>query len=104
MQATFESKGLPAISALAYANARDLLPIIRWNERHGIKFFRLSSGAPSTEPSLKDVIMLVLEASIEAAIEPCIETSARPRIEPFIALAEEQYNLLWFSTCKCSFP
>lgn len=44
-QATFESKGLPAVSQLALANAKDLVPLIRWNHRHGIQFFRLSSGA-----------------------------------------------------------
>ncbi|KAF5843403.1 UV-endonuclease UvdE-domain-containing protein [Dunaliella salina] len=43
VKATFQSKGLPAVSALALANARDLLPLIRWNGRHGIQFFRLSS-------------------------------------------------------------
>jgi len=29
LQASFESKGLPLLSALALANARDLLPLIR---------------------------------------------------------------------------
>lgn len=29
VQATWEAKGLPAVSALALANARDLVPLIR---------------------------------------------------------------------------
>ncbi|KAG2488277.1 hypothetical protein HYH03_013127 [Edaphochlamys debaryana] len=39
----FDSKGLPHVSKLALANARDLLPLIHWNEAHGIRLFRLSS-------------------------------------------------------------
>ncbi|WIA11494.1 hypothetical protein OEZ85_011607 [Tetradesmus obliquus] len=35
--------GLAKVSELALANARDLLPLIRWNEAHGIRLFRLSS-------------------------------------------------------------
>lgn len=42
-QKTFESKGLAHVSGLVLANARDLLALIRWNARHGIQFFRLSS-------------------------------------------------------------
>lgn len=40
---TFMSKGLPAASQLALQNIRDLLTILRWNEKHGIKVFRMSS-------------------------------------------------------------
>jgi UV DNA damage endonuclease len=35
--------GLAKVSQLALANARDLLPMILWNEAHGIRLFRLSS-------------------------------------------------------------
>ncbi|KAG2451514.1 hypothetical protein HYH02_004112 [Chlamydomonas schloesseri] len=43
-KAGFTGKGLPHVSRLALANARDLLPLLRWNEAHGIRLFRLSSG------------------------------------------------------------
>ncbi len=43
-KAGFQSKGLPFVSRLAAANARDLLAQIHWNEAHGIRLFRLSSG------------------------------------------------------------
>lgn len=40
---TFKERGLPYASELALQNCRDLLTILKWNEAHGIKFFRLSS-------------------------------------------------------------
>ncbi|KXZ55903.1 hypothetical protein GPECTOR_2g1454 [Gonium pectorale] len=43
-KAGFQAKGLAHVSRLALANARDLLPQIQWNEAHGIRLFRLSSG------------------------------------------------------------
>jgi hypothetical protein len=44
-KAGFTSRGLPYISSLTLRNARDLLPLVPWNEAHGIRLFRLSSGA-----------------------------------------------------------
>ncbi|KAJ9533148.1 hypothetical protein QJQ45_018245 [Haematococcus lacustris] len=44
VQKTFLEKGLPHVSSLALANAKDLGALIRWNARHGIQLFRLSSG------------------------------------------------------------
>jgi len=41
---TFDTKGLPHISALALANVTDLQKVIKWNEENGIKFYRVSSG------------------------------------------------------------
>lgn len=41
---TFETKGLPHISALALANVTDLEKVIHWNEENGFKFYRVSSG------------------------------------------------------------
>ncbi|KAI3435923.1 hypothetical protein D9Q98_001981 [Chlorella vulgaris] len=41
---TFEAEGLPRVSRLALANCRDLLPLIDWNRRHGIHFFRIPSA------------------------------------------------------------
>lgn len=40
---TFLDKGIAYASELILLNARDLLKILQWNEKHGIKFFRLSS-------------------------------------------------------------
>ncbi len=40
---TFDEKGLNYASELALENCRDLVKIIRWNEEHGIKFYRISS-------------------------------------------------------------
>ena len=40
---TFQEKGVAYASELALANCRDLLTILKWNEAHGFRFFRLSS-------------------------------------------------------------
>ena len=40
---TFQERGLPYASELALANCRDLLTVLKWNEQHDIRFFRLSS-------------------------------------------------------------
>ena len=40
---TFKDKGLDYASELALENCKDLIKILRWNETHGIRFFRLSS-------------------------------------------------------------
>ena len=43
---TFEAQRstLEGVSKLALANVQDLVKIIQWNERRGIKFFRISSN------------------------------------------------------------
>jgi UV DNA damage endonuclease len=41
---TFEAQGLAAVSRLALANCRDLLPLIQWNRQKGIHFFRIPSA------------------------------------------------------------
>ena len=40
---TFKAKGLPYASSLALQNTRDLITIIRWNHRHNINVFRITS-------------------------------------------------------------
>jgi len=40
---TFEDKGMAYASELAYANAKDLVKILRWNAEHNIKVFRMGS-------------------------------------------------------------
>ncbi|KAL2827573.1 UV-endonuclease UvdE-domain-containing protein [Aspergillus cavernicola] len=42
-QAPDVARGQRYVEALGLANARDLLKLIRWNDRYGIKFMRLSS-------------------------------------------------------------
>lgn len=41
---TFLQKGIPYASELSIQNARDLIEIIKWNEKNNIKFFRMSSN------------------------------------------------------------
>jgi UV DNA damage endonuclease len=37
------ARGLAYIQSLGLLNARDIVKMLRWNDRYGIKFFRLSS-------------------------------------------------------------
>lgn len=41
---TLDIKGVDYVSELALANAKDILPILEWNNQNGIGFFRLSSA------------------------------------------------------------
>ena len=54
---TFLAKGVPYASELALKNCQDLIKILSWNDRHNIKFFRLSSEVfPwASEYQLKDL-------------------------------------------------
>ena len=54
---TFQEKGIAYASELGLKNCQDLLTILKWNEEHGIKFFRMSSDLfPwSSEYNLKDL-------------------------------------------------
>ena len=40
---TFDEKGISYVSELALQNVRDLIEVIKWNEKNGIKFYRMSS-------------------------------------------------------------
>lgn len=56
---TFQTKGLPHASALFLQNSQDLLKILKWNLKHDIRFFRMSSQIVSWAseyllPSLPD--------------------------------------------------
>ena len=42
-KATFQEKGLNYVSEIALQNCKDLLTILKWNARHDIHFFRMSS-------------------------------------------------------------
>lgn len=54
---TFETKGIEYASELGLQNSRDLFKILEWNNRMGIKLFRISSDIfPwATEYDLKDM-------------------------------------------------
>ncbi|KAK0546826.1 hypothetical protein OC846_004356 [Tilletia horrida] len=40
---TIDEKGLDFVRELALTNVRDIIPMLEWNEAHGIRFMRLSS-------------------------------------------------------------
>lgn len=40
---TFDSKGLKYVSELSLQNVRDLIEVIKWNEKNGINLYRMSS-------------------------------------------------------------
>ena len=40
---TFQQKGMAHVSSLALQNIRDLIEIIKWNDRNGFKVYRMSS-------------------------------------------------------------
>lgn len=40
---TFDSKGLTYVSELSLQNVRDLIEVIKWNEKNGINLYRMSS-------------------------------------------------------------
>jgi UV DNA damage endonuclease len=41
---TFDSKGLNYVSELSLQNVRDLIEVIKWNEKNGINLYRMSSN------------------------------------------------------------
>jgi len=43
-KATFNQKGLSHVSNLALQNIRDLIEIIKWNDKNGFKVYRMSSN------------------------------------------------------------
>ena len=40
---TFQQKGMTHVSSLALQNIRDLIEIIKWNDKNGFKVYRMSS-------------------------------------------------------------
>jgi UV DNA damage endonuclease len=54
---TFEQKGINYASELALSNVRDLIEIIKWNNQHGVKLYRMSSDMIPwmSEYELKDL-------------------------------------------------
>ena len=43
-KATFKEHGLSHVSNLALQNIRDLIEIIKWNDKNGFKVYRMSSN------------------------------------------------------------
>ena len=41
---TIKQKGIECLKQKIIQNLKDVLTMMDWNEKHGIKFFRLSSG------------------------------------------------------------
>jgi UV DNA damage endonuclease len=106
-KATFEEKGLAHASAIFLQNARDLLTILQWNEKHNIKFFRLSSQIVSwaTEYQLCD---LPDYSKIEEVLFNCglfiEENGMRITTHPdhFVKLASSTHTLCKDQhTCRC---
>ena len=56
-KATFQSGGIAHVSNLALQNMRDLVEIIKWNEKNGFKVYRMSSNMIPwmSEYELKDL-------------------------------------------------
>jgi UV DNA damage endonuclease len=40
---TFDTKGLKYVSELALQNVKDLIEVVKWNQKNGISFYRMSS-------------------------------------------------------------
>ncbi|KAL2823000.1 UV-endonuclease UvdE-domain-containing protein [Aspergillus granulosus] len=91
-------RGQAYVESLGLANARDLLKLIRWNDRYGIKFMRLSSEmfpfashkeygyrlAPFASEVLEDVGRLVAELGHRVSVHPGQFTQlGSPRKEVF---------------------
>ncbi|KAJ5783183.1 hypothetical protein N7457_004957 [Penicillium paradoxum] len=78
------SRGQAFVEGLALANVRDLVKIIRWNDKYGIKFMRLSSEmfpfashaeygyklAPFASEALADVGRVVAELGHRVSVHP----------------------------------
>ncbi|KAJ5497505.1 Major facilitator superfamily domain general substrate transporter [Penicillium fimorum] len=78
------ARGQTFVEGLALANVRDLAKIIRWNDRYGIKFMRLSSEmfpfashkeygyklAPFASEALADVGRVVAELGHRVSVHP----------------------------------
>ena len=96
---TFKERGLPYASELALANCRDLLTILKWNDKHDIKFFRLSSDLfPwASEYNLQDLpdfddICLALQEAGDYAEAQCHRITSHPG--PFNKLTSPRESVI----------
>ena len=96
---TFEAKGIEYASELGLQNSRDLFKILEWNNRMGIKLFRMSSGMfPwATEYDLKDMpdylaIKTLLRGAGNYAKQMGIRLTSHPG--PFNILTSPKENVV----------
>ena len=96
---TFEAKGIEYASELGLQNSRDLFKILEWNNRMGIKLFRISSGMfPwATEYDLKDMpdylaIKTLLRGAGNYAKQMGIRLTSHPG--PFNVLTSPKENVV----------
>ena len=96
---TFEAKGIEYASELGLQNSRDLFKILEWNNRMGIKLFRMSSGMfPwATEYDLKDMpdylaIKTLLRGAGNYAKQMGIRLTSHPG--PFNVLTSPKENVV----------
>ena len=96
---TFEAKGIEYASELGLQNSRVLFKILEWNNRMGIKLFRISSGMfPwATEYDLKDMpdylaIKTLLRGAGNYAKQMGIRLTSHPG--PFNVLTSPKENVV----------
>lgn len=96
---TFETKGIEYASELGLQNSRDLFKILEWNNRMGIKLFRISSDIfPwATEYNLKDMpdylaIKTLLSGAGNYAKQMGIRLTSHPG--PFNVLTSPKENVV----------
>ena len=96
---TFEAKGIEYASELGLQNSRDLFKILEWNNRMGIKLFRISSDIfPwATEYNLKDMpdylaIKTLLSGAGNYAKQMGIRLTSHPG--PFNVLTSPKENVV----------
>lgn len=96
---TFETKGIEYASELGLQNSRDLFKILEWNNRMGIKLFRISSDIfPwATEYDLKDMpdylaIKTLLSGAGNYAKQMGIRLTSHPG--PFNVLTSPKENVV----------
>jgi UV DNA damage endonuclease len=97
---TFESRGLPYVSELALANAKDILKILVWNKNNGINFFRLSSSIIPWAEKIGDIsklkdyaeICLALKRAGDYATKNGIRITSHPG--PFVVLTSPSEDVV----------
>lgn len=96
---TFKAKGVDYVSELAIKNAQDMIKILRWNNEHGIKAFRMSSciipwgNAVDLDnlPRVNELIAALKEAG-DYAKENDIRLSFHPG--PFTVIASPNHTVV----------
>lgn len=101
---TFESKGLDYVSELSLLNTKDIIKILEWNLKNGIKFFRLSSsiipwGDKLDITQLKDYdeIQFDLHKAGDYAKANGIRITCHPG--PFVVLTSPKDSVVHNSIC-----